>query len=99
MKWLKQVFAQRFNGTDGRIGHVWGDRYWSEIVEGEPPEEENTGVRPWDGEGAIGVRPLHKEGAIGVRPLDGKMTETDRFLLFFHPNPPLPPHTVAPRPG
>jgi hypothetical protein len=48
MKWLKQVFAQRFNGMDGRIGHVWGDRYWSEIVDGEPPEEGATGVRPLD---------------------------------------------------
>jgi hypothetical protein len=46
MKWLKQVFAQRFNGKDGRIGHVWGDRYMSEIVAGEPPEEGDTGVRP-----------------------------------------------------
>jgi REP element-mobilizing transposase RayT len=25
MKWVKQVFAQRFNGMDGRIGHIWGD--------------------------------------------------------------------------
>jgi REP element-mobilizing transposase RayT len=46
MKWLKQVFAQRFNGMDGRIGHIWGDRYWSEILEGEPPEEAKIGVRP-----------------------------------------------------
>jgi hypothetical protein len=51
MKWMKQVFAQRFNGKDGRIGHVWGDRYISEIVAGEPPEEEgDTGVRPLGGE-------------------------------------------------
>jgi hypothetical protein len=47
MKWMKQVFAQRFNGKDGRIGHIWGDRYGSEILDGEPPEEEKTGVRPW----------------------------------------------------
>ncbi|MDR1128471.1 MAG: transposase [Treponema sp.] len=46
MKWVKQVFAQRFNGMDGRIGHIWGDRYWSEILEGEPPEEAKNGVRP-----------------------------------------------------
>jgi hypothetical protein len=46
MKWLKQVFAQRFNGMDGRVGHIWGDRYWSEILEGEPPEEAKIGVRP-----------------------------------------------------
>ncbi|MDR3130134.1 MAG: transposase [Treponema sp.] len=48
MKWVKQVFAQRFNGLDGRIGHVWGDWYWSEILDGEPPEEleEDIRVRP-----------------------------------------------------
>jgi hypothetical protein len=56
MKWLKQVFAQRFNGMDGRIGHIWGDRYWSEILEGEPPEEA-------EGEGDLGVRPLYGEEA------------------------------------
>jgi REP element-mobilizing transposase RayT len=40
MKWMKQVFAQRYNAAEGRIGHIWGDRYWSRIVEGEPVEEE-----------------------------------------------------------
>jgi hypothetical protein len=60
MKWIKQVFAQRFNGIDGRIGHIWGDRYGSEIVEGEPPEEvaerteeENPGVRPRHGKNPV----------------------------------------------
>jgi hypothetical protein len=58
MKWLKQTFAQRYNRETGRTGHVWGDRYWSRVVEGEPPEREengaaavvvNTGVRPHRG--------------------------------------------------
>jgi REP element-mobilizing transposase RayT len=40
MKWMKQVFAQRYNAMTGRIGHIWGDRYWSRIREGEPPEVE-----------------------------------------------------------
>jgi hypothetical protein len=62
MKWLKQVFAQRYNRAEGRIGHIWGDRYGSWILEGEaPPEDEpgtgrgetNIGVRPWYGETAI----------------------------------------------
>jgi REP element-mobilizing transposase RayT len=39
MKWMKQVFAQRFNAASGRIGHIWGDRYWSRIMEGEPEAE------------------------------------------------------------
>jgi hypothetical protein len=64
MKWLKQVFAQRFNGQSGRIGHIWGDRYWSKILEGPPPAEEGEiGVRPrcWEATGAADflVFPLH----------------------------------------
>jgi REP element-mobilizing transposase RayT len=44
MKWMKQVFAQRYNVAAGRIGHIWGDRYWSRILEGEPPEVEEDGA-------------------------------------------------------
>jgi hypothetical protein len=49
---MKQVFAQRYNREDGRTGHIWGDRYGSRILEGEPPVEEggeasNPGVRPY----------------------------------------------------
>jgi hypothetical protein len=59
MKWMKQVFAQRYNRATGRIGHIWGDRYWSRILEGDPEVDEggeeaaagsgegNTGVSPW----------------------------------------------------
>jgi REP element-mobilizing transposase RayT len=39
MQWLKQTFSVRFNLRRGRSGHVWGDRYWSQVLEGEPPEE------------------------------------------------------------
>jgi REP element-mobilizing transposase RayT len=39
MKWMKQTFAQRYNRATGRTGHIWGDRYWSRILEGEPPGE------------------------------------------------------------
>jgi hypothetical protein len=38
MQWIKQTFSVRFNVRTGRTGHVWGDRYWSEILAGEPPE-------------------------------------------------------------
>jgi hypothetical protein len=37
MQWVKQTFAVRFNVLDGRTGHIWGDRYWSRILPGEPP--------------------------------------------------------------
>jgi hypothetical protein len=38
MQWIKQTFATRFNVVDGRSGHIWGDRYWSLILPGKPPE-------------------------------------------------------------
>ncbi|MDR0638814.1 MAG: hypothetical protein LBG27_07940 [Spirochaetaceae bacterium] len=38
MQRLKQTFAVRLNVLAGRQGHVWGERYWSEILAGEPPE-------------------------------------------------------------
>ncbi|MDR1230654.1 MAG: transposase, partial [Spirochaetaceae bacterium] len=40
MQWLKQTFAVRYNVMKGLDGHLWGDRYWSKILDGEPPEEE-----------------------------------------------------------
>jgi REP element-mobilizing transposase RayT len=39
MQWLKQTFAVRYNALKHLDGHVWGDRYWSKVLEGEPPEE------------------------------------------------------------
>jgi hypothetical protein len=62
MKWMKQTFAQRYNREAGWIGHVWGDRYWSRILKGEPPgepPEEGTGGRA-------------KASANGDRPPGGK---------------------------
>jgi hypothetical protein len=38
MQWVKQTYSTRYNVYDGRTGHIWGDRYWSEILPGEPPE-------------------------------------------------------------
>jgi REP element-mobilizing transposase RayT len=40
MQWIKQTFACRYNAMKCLYGHVWGDRYWSKAIEGEPPEEE-----------------------------------------------------------
>jgi REP element-mobilizing transposase RayT len=37
MQWVKQTYAVRYNVYDGRTGHIWGDRYWSKILPGEPP--------------------------------------------------------------
>jgi hypothetical protein len=45
MQWMKQTFSFRFNVRTGRRGHVWGERYWSRILPGEPPPGE--GVVDW----------------------------------------------------
>jgi hypothetical protein len=46
MQWLKQTFAVRFNLCARRTGHIWGDRYWSRVVEGEPPDR--AGEVDWE---------------------------------------------------
>ncbi|MDR1231254.1 MAG: transposase [Spirochaetaceae bacterium] len=40
MQWIKQTYACRYNALKRLDGHVWGDRYWSKVLEGEPLEEE-----------------------------------------------------------
>ncbi|MDR1229919.1 MAG: hypothetical protein LBK61_00815 [Spirochaetaceae bacterium] len=40
MQWIKQTYAVRYNVHDGRTGHIWGDRYQSEIVAGPPEDAE-----------------------------------------------------------
>jgi hypothetical protein len=70
MQWLKQTFAVRFNRCTGRTGYVWGDRYRSRVLEGEPPEGaaevdwEAAEVAAETGEISFGARPSD-----GVRPL------------------------------
>ncbi|MDR1108260.1 MAG: hypothetical protein LBL19_04415 [Spirochaetaceae bacterium] len=85
LKWMKQTFAVRYNRLTGRIGHIWGDRYWSVILEGEPPEGaegevgEETAAEP-----RAGVRG-------GVRPRKGKKANSIEFFplsLHFFPSPP-----------
>jgi hypothetical protein len=39
MQWLKQTFSFRFNMRTGRRSHLWGVRYESWIIDGEPPLE------------------------------------------------------------
>jgi hypothetical protein len=46
IQWVKQTFAVRFNLSEDRTGHVWGDRYWSRVLEEEPPEE--AGEVDWE---------------------------------------------------
>jgi hypothetical protein len=56
MQWLKQTFSVRFNFRTGRKGHVWGDRYWSEILAGEPPPEAKE--VDWDAVEAEAAKPV-----------------------------------------
>jgi REP element-mobilizing transposase RayT len=81
LKWMKQTFAVRYNRLTGRTGHIWGDRYWSVILDGEPPEaaEEEPAAKP---------KARVKEG---VRPRYGEMASiTELFPLspHFFPSPP-----------
>ncbi|MDR1230302.1 MAG: transposase [Spirochaetaceae bacterium] len=46
MQWIKQTYAVRYNVHDGRTGHIWGDRYQSEIVEGPPKDAEEYVFAP-----------------------------------------------------
>jgi REP element-mobilizing transposase RayT len=65
LKWVKQTFAVRYNVKTGRIGHIWGDRYKSVILDGEPPEDEREEAAVESGATAgIGVRPRHEAEAI-----------------------------------
>jgi REP element-mobilizing transposase RayT len=74
MKWMKQVFAVRFNGIDGRTGHIWGDRYWSQILKGEPPKE-----GPPEGK----ETEVEAKTKSGVRPRYGKNAVKSLFSAFF----------------
>jgi REP element-mobilizing transposase RayT len=74
MKWLKQTFAVRYNVLTGRIGHIWGDRYWSLILEGEPPVGEEG-----EDEAPVTVRVT----GVGGRPLHEKIPHITGFSLIF----------------
>ncbi|MDR1107752.1 MAG: hypothetical protein LBL19_01830 [Spirochaetaceae bacterium] len=86
LKWMKQTFAVRYNRLTGRIGHIWGDRYWSLILEGEPPEEaegeaEQAAAAESGGEPKARVRG-------GVRPRRGERAIIAEFF-------PISPHFYA----
>jgi REP element-mobilizing transposase RayT len=70
MKWMKQVFAQRYNAAAGRIGHIWGDRYWSQVMEGEPKEE-------------AAAEPPENPSANGDRPRWGKKERRPGFFAIY----------------
>jgi REP element-mobilizing transposase RayT len=84
MKWVKQTFAARFNQRDGRTGHIWGDRYVSWVLEGEPEEE-------GDSVNAAGAGTVPRGGRkTGVRPF-GRKPAGKALFSPFSPHPPPPP--------
>jgi REP element-mobilizing transposase RayT len=101
MKWLKQTFAIRYNRDNGRTGHLWGDRYRSRILEGEPPDGVEAAAETPP---ACGVRHVIRQRLAGraaagdspalyrVRPRRGKRAAGAAFSRLY----PLP---VAPAPG
>jgi hypothetical protein len=98
LKWMKQVFAQRYNREDGRTGHIWGDRYWSRILEGEPPPVEEGGVAEGRGVSTPGASSLKastpgvRPRSMGVRPWGGEKAAKTVF-------PPTSPFPAALAPG
>jgi hypothetical protein len=81
MQWMKQVFAQRYNAAAGRVGHIWGDRYWSRIV----AEGAGGGVAVTE-DSASG-----RESINGVCPQGREKEGKPWFLCFFpFPIPPAP---------
>jgi hypothetical protein len=82
LKWIKQTFAVRYNFLAGRPGHIWGDRYWSLILDGEPDEGAGCGSEREAEPGA-------EEG--GVRPLSVEMAIITGFFPIFPPPHPSPP--------
>jgi hypothetical protein len=83
---MKQTFSVRFNVKTGRTGHVWGDRYWSEILEGEPPQSRTAVTAREASPVAWGLTPNGaRRGKTGLAP---EFAFSDSF----------PPHKPAPRP-
>jgi hypothetical protein len=90
MQWLKQTFSVRFNRCAGRTGHVWGDRYRSRVLEGEPPE--GVGEADW---AAVDVAAETGEISFGAQPPDGVSpltAETPAEPCFSPQNPACSPN-------
>jgi REP element-mobilizing transposase RayT len=73
MQWIKQTYACRYNAMKRLDGHVWGDRYWSKVIDGEPPEEEIAAGEAVHGDCAEGSAAEEEEGGqvSKARPREG----------------------------
>jgi hypothetical protein len=99
MQWIKQTFACRYNALKRLDGHVWGDRYWSKVLEREPPEEEIGAGKAVRGENGAEERAAEEGEKIPkARPREGppdgdshRDGETARKISF---SPDLPRSTA-----
>jgi REP element-mobilizing transposase RayT len=62
MQWIKQTYACRYNAMKHLDGHVWGDRYWSKVLERASPEEEILAVGTGRGDCVEGNAAEEEEG-------------------------------------
>ncbi|MDR1232474.1 MAG: transposase [Spirochaetaceae bacterium] len=101
MQWLKQTYAVRYNVMKHLDGHVWGDRYWSKVLVGEPPEEVVRGdcvgsaAAEADGGGQIPKARLERGPPNGDSHREGETAGTPVRLRFY---PAVPPLRMAKRP-
>jgi hypothetical protein len=99
MQWIKQTFAARFNVIDGRTGHIWGDRYWSLILPGEPPEDAEAYVfAPVVGGGRKGWRRI-PAGGVGGRGKRGPTPGSPAWDVEGRPRTGLKAGKPPPQPG
>jgi hypothetical protein len=92
MQWMKQTFAVRFNVYAGRTGHIWGDRYRSRVLAGEPPEW--AVVVDWGMVEAMAETRTPAARA-GARP-DGVSPRTERGAAKTEFSPKIPLRSVPP---
>jgi hypothetical protein len=93
MQWLKQTFAVRINVLTGRQGHVWGERYWSEILWEGPPERAKA-VDWAEAEAFVDKTPI--EGILTYKlswgsPRTNGKAKGNRLSLEITPKPASPP--------
>ncbi|MDR1231122.1 MAG: transposase [Spirochaetaceae bacterium] len=105
MQWIKQTYAVRYNVHDGRTGHIWGDRYQSEIVAGPPEDAEEYVCAAVVCKAERGVRRKRRRGAdsgggsAADPAMDAKGRPHVRETAQNSGSPPGLPGCTAPLPG
>jgi hypothetical protein len=104
MQLLKQTFAVRYNVLHKLSGHTWGNRYFSEILEGKPPKETELWTGPVVGVEAAEFLPTmetHEDEAVSgsvsgktegrACPISGKPDEIPHRVVRLTPQEPANP--------